>query len=169
MKPIDANVELTSDEMSPSPWERLLREMREGGLAYGKQYPVPELEAKLLCQSDSLKFGMAIGAINNEIMREGYYLSARDQAGKHYQIVSPERAESVADGKVRSSFRELVQAISLFNGIGQNPDAQLKAEDKRRLAAKAEKNAWRLAMMRRPVACFKAAQKALPKPKQLEG
>lgn len=156
-----AECEVTNDEMSPSPWERLLREMREGGLTYGTQYPVEMLENRLMCQRESLKFGMAMGSINRELGKEGFYLSARDQAGRFYQVATPERCEAVADSKVRASFRELVQAIALFNGIAQNPEAKRGEEDKRRLLAKAEKNAWRLAMMRKPVTCFKASQKQL--------
>jgi hypothetical protein len=142
------NFEITSDDISPAAWTRLLGEMRSEGVTFGTFYAIERLEAALMCKSDDIKFGIAMSHINDVLMHDGYYLSARDQQGKGYVVVEPERAEIVGDGRVKRCYREITRAIAIFAGVAHNPTAEITAEDKRRLNAKAEKNAMRLGLMR---------------------
>lgn len=144
-------LELTSDELQPALWVRLMDELREGGLEYGKKYETKWLAERLACDPKTIQFGAGISNINDELIASGYYLSARGQFGEHYVLVPPDQFESVADSRVRKSFRELKRSIVMFNGLMHNPDAGISIDDKRRLEAKAEKNGIRLALMRRPM------------------
>lgn len=137
--------------------------MREQGIAYNVAFAVPWLEEKLRCKADSIEFGTAISCINDEIIEQGYYLSARDTGGREYRILPPSNTEDVADARVRRSFREMSRAMKLFGGIARNETANLDAEAKRRLESKEEKAAVRLVLMRRPVAIAGAVSKHSPK------
>lgn len=145
-------------------WESCLETIRERGLlAYGSRVPMDFLVESLGCPVNSIEFGAAMSAINDEIIADGYYLSARDQGGACYLVVSPETAEHVADANVRKSFKSIRRAIKLFHGLQHNPAANLSAEAKRRLASKEEKNAVRLALMQRPMSVHNVISKEAPK------
>jgi hypothetical protein len=144
-------------------WEGCLDKIRESGLAYGKHFPMAWLESELRCPPNTIEFGVAISNINNELLDEGYYLTAREQQGAGYVVAHPDRAESVADNWQRESFRCMAKAIRLTNGILANDAAQLDAATRRRLEKKAERNAVRLALMNRATSVAKCIERHAPK------
>lgn len=146
-------VEITTDDLKPELWVRLLEEMIEGGITFGTKYPLSYLEHKLATKRDEepLKFGIAISNINDKLLQHGYYLSAREQHDEGYIVLMEDGAEDVARAKVRRSFREMNRAREMFGGIARNPTASITDETRKRLLALEEKAANRLMLMSQPV------------------
>ncbi len=145
----ETELEITQDDLKPELWVRLLDEITDS-IEYGKKYPIKYLEDKLLCKADTIKFGVNISQINDNLIQFGYYLSARDQNKEAYIVLMEDASEIVARSRVRRSFREMVRAMTLFGGIARNPKAQITEETKRRLLSNEEKAAARLSLMRHP-------------------
>jgi len=158
-EPIEAAVEITTDDCYPALWVRLFDEMIENGITFGTQYPIGYLEERLALKGDSMAFGVAITAINDELSASGLYLSARDQGKAGYVVLLEEGAEMIAQARVRRSFREMHRAQALFGGIARNPVANISDKMRERLLKCEEKSAFRLAMMRAPMKALKTLAK----------
>ena len=154
-EPIEAAVEITKDDCYPALWVRLFDEMIENGITFGTQYFIGYLEERLALKADSMAFGVAIAAINDELSASGLYLSARDQGGAGYLVLLEEGAEMIAQARVRRSFREMHRAQALFGGIARNPAAKISQQTRDRLLKCEEKAAFRLALMRAPMKALK--------------
>jgi hypothetical protein len=156
--------EQTQNEVTRLPlWESCLDKIREHGIGYGVKFTTAWLESQLKCAANTIEFGIAIANINEQLIDEGYYLTAREQKGSGYVVAQPDRAEAVADNWQRESFRCMHKSIRLTNGILSNTDAQLDADARRRLEGKAERNAIRLALMSRATSVAKCIEKHAPK------
>lgn len=156
-KPIEADVEITTDDAYPALWVRLVDEMIESGITFGTKFAMTYLADRLACKPESIAFGIAISNINDELIESGLYLSAREQNGEGYIVLMADGAEDVARSRVRRSFREMARACKLFGGIARNPEAQITEETKQRLLKCEEKSAIRLALMRAPITSARKA------------
>ena len=156
-EPIEAEVEITSDDAYPALWVRLVDEMIEKGITFGTKYEMAYLVDRLACQPESIAFGIAISNINDELIESGLYLSAREQRGAGYIVLMADGAEEVARTRVRRSFREMARACKLFGGIARNPEAQITDDTKKRLLKCEEKAAIRLSLMRAPITSARKA------------
>lgn len=130
-------------------WQSTLKAIRAEGLNFGKPFTRPWLEQQLDATWDSIQFGGAIARINDELISDGYYLTSRNQDGRAYLVANPEAAEAICDNRVRSAFRDVRRAIKYRKGVLTNPNANLSAEQRRRLESKQEKDAVRLCLMQR--------------------
>jgi len=157
-EPIEANVEITTDDAYPALWVRLVDEMIEKGITFGTKYEMAYLVDRLACQPESIAFGIAISNINDELIESGLYLSAREQRGAGYIVLMADGAEEVARTRVRRSFREMARACKLFGGIARNPEAQITDDTKKRLLKCEEKAAIRLSLMRAPITTARKAK-----------
>jgi hypothetical protein len=157
-EPIEAEVEITSDDAYPALWVRLVDEMIEKGITFGTKYEMAYLVDRLACQPESIAFGIAISNINDELIESGLYLSAREQRGAGYIVLMADGAEEVARTRVRRSFREMARACKLFGGIARNPEAQITDDTKKRLLKCEEKAAIRLSLMRAPITTARKAK-----------
>jgi len=156
-EPIQADIEITTDDAYPALWVRLVDEMIDGGITFGTKYEMRYLCERLACHHESIEFGIAISNINDELIESGLYLSSREQRGEGYIVLMADGAESVARSRVRRSFREMARACKLFGGIARNPEAQITEETRQRLLKCEEKSAIRLALMRAPITSAKKA------------
>ena len=137
--------------------------MRESGLHYGMKFDVKWLENQLNCEYESISFGAGISAINDEIIADGYYLSARNQSGQSYTACSPENAEGVCDSFGAKANRCLRRQVTLLGGVLSNPTANLAEDQRRRLESKQEKAAFKLVMLRRASAIQRLVKAHDPK------
>lgn len=150
-EPKALEMEVTTDDLVPSLWKRLLDELIEQGITFGKQYSLAYLEQRLLCKADTMQFGIYISHINDDLKTDGLYLSSRGQDGAGYIVLNEEDAEALACARVSRSFNEMKRAMVLFGGLARNPDANISEQTKDRLLKNEEKAATRLALMRRPI------------------
>lgn len=147
-------------------WRNALEQLREDGLAYGKTWTVDFFEHHLRCPRTAKEFAFGMMALKQELEREdGYYLKSEED-GARWSIVAAADHETVAstfDTKVR---RYAVRAINLRSATLMNPEANLTAEDRRKMERNLERASLRLVLMSR--ASSVAAVVAEHSPKLLE-
>ena len=127
-------------------WQTTLAAMRKEGVRYGQTYSMESFELRLGANRDSAEFGFGINLIRRELIHDGFYLTARGQAGQGYAIAWADQLADIMLRKERRAIDELSQAVIL----GSNADLRtLTPDQKRRHEAVLSRVAQRAALASR--------------------
>lgn len=94
-------------------WQTTLATMRKEGVRYGQQYSMEFFELRLGANRESAEFGFALAAIRRELEHDGFYLSARGQAGNGYAILPPEENADIMLGYQKTAVDCLTRGVIL--------------------------------------------------------
>ena len=127
-------------------WQTTLAAMRKEGVRYGSTYSMESFELRLGANRDSAEFGFALAAIRRELEHDGFYLSARGQAGNGYVILPPEENADIMLGYQKTAIDCLTRGVIL----GTNTKlVTLTESERRRHEALLARMAQKAALMNR--------------------
>ena len=129
-----------------APWETTLAEMRREGVEAGKSYSTEWFEARLVAKQDTLPFGLAVSAIRRALEHDGFYLTARGQAGSGYVLLSERANLAVMLSYERGGIDALQRAVILGSSTNL---AKLTEGERRRHEATLSRIAQKAALLSR--------------------
>lgn len=144
-------------------WKGCLDEMRKIGLKYGAQFKAEFFEARLRVKRTDPEFDFAVMSIRQAIEEEDGYYVRQSENGAIYEIPSAIGQAEVCNGMDARMKRLAVRAVNLRTATLENPDAQLTAEERKKIEHKLELATWRMLLVSRTKTAVDVIKKHAPR------
>lgn len=144
-------------------WRNVLDDMIANGVTHGSVFTSEYFEKGLMCERDSMEFGLAVSEIRLALEALGLYLSGRGQKGNQFTILNVESNADIMRCYDRASTNYMRRAVILGTATDVSKMDRLHRERHEKILEKVQ---TRLALLGRPIREQKAIASTEPQTNQ---